>query len=44
MGEIPVGVKVSDDRLKNERKWKLVDIGGFLCEKYAKCFPIVSPI
>ena len=43
IGAIPVGVKVFDDRLKNERKWKSVDIGGFGCEKYAKCFPAVSP-
>ena len=42
-GAIPVGVKVSDGRLKNERKWKSVDVGGFRCEKYAKCFPAVSP-
>ena len=43
IGAIPVSVKVSDDRLKNERKWKSVDIGGNRCEKYAKCFPAVSP-
>lgn len=43
IGAIPVGVNVSDDRLKNERKWKSVDIGGFRCEKLAKCFPAVSP-
>ena len=43
IGAIPVGVKVFGDRLKNERKWKSVDIGGFRCEKYAKCFPAVSP-
>ena len=43
IGAIPVSVKVSDDRLKNERKWKSVDIGGNRCEKYAKCFPSVSP-
>ena len=43
IGAIPVGVKVSDDRLKNEMKWKSVDIGGNRCEKYAKCFPSVSP-
>lgn len=43
IGAIPVDVNVSDDRLKNERKWKSVDIGGFRCEKYAKCFPSVSP-
>ena len=43
IGAIPVGVKVSGDRLKNERKWKLVDIGGFRCEKLAKRFPDVSP-
>ena len=42
-GAIPVGVKVSDGSLKNERKWKSVDIGGNRCEKYAKCFPGVSP-
>lgn len=42
-GAIQVGVKVSDGSLKNERKWKSVDIGGFRCEKYAKCFPAVSP-
>ena len=28
-GAIPVGVKVSDGSLKNGRKWKSVDIGGF---------------
>ena len=28
IGAIPVGVKVSDGSLKNERKWKSVDIGG----------------
>ena len=44
IGAIPVGVKVTDGSLKNERKWKSVDIGGFRCEKYAKCFPSVSPI
>ena len=43
IGAIPVGVKVSGDRLKNERKWKSVDIGGNRCEKYTKCFPDVSP-
>jgi hypothetical protein len=43
IGAIPVGVKVSDGSLKNERKWKSVDIGGFRCEKLAKCFPAVSP-
>jgi hypothetical protein len=43
IGAIPVGVKVSDDRLKNEMKWKSVDIGGNGCEKLAKCFPSVSP-
>ena len=43
IGAIPVGVKVSGDRLKNERKWKSVDIGGNRCEKYAKRFPDVSP-
>ena len=43
IGAIPVGVKVSDGSLKNERKWKSVDIGGNRCEKYAKCFPAVSP-
>ena len=43
IGAIPVGVKVSGGRLKNERKWKSVDIGGFRCEKLAKCFPCVSP-
>ena len=43
IGAIPLGVKVSDDRPKNEMKWKSVDIGGFRCEKYAKCFPSVSP-
>jgi len=43
IGAIPVGVKFSDDRLKNEMKWKSVDIGGNRCEKYAKCFPAVSP-
>ena len=32
IGAIPVGVKVFGDRLKNERKWKSVDIGGFRCE------------
>ena len=42
-GAIPVGVKVSGGRLKNERKWKSVDIGGNRCGKYAKCFPDVSP-
>jgi hypothetical protein len=42
-GAIPVGVKVFDDRMKNERKWESVDIGGNRCEKYAKCFPSVSP-
>ena len=43
IGAIPVGVKVSDGSLKNERKWKSVDIGGNRYEKYAKCFPSVSP-
>ena len=43
IGAIPVGVKVLDNDRKNERKWKSVDIGGFRCEKYAKCFPDVSP-
>ena len=43
IGAIPVGVKVSGDRLKNERKLKSVDIGGNRCEKLAKCFPAVSP-
>ena len=43
IGAIPVGVKVSDGRLKNERKWKSVDIGGNGCEKIAKRFPAVSP-
>ena len=43
IGAIQVGVNVSDDSLKNERKWKSVDIGGNRCEKYAKCFPAVSP-
>ena len=43
IGAIPVGVKVSGDRLKNERKLKSVDIGGFRCGNYAKCFPSVSP-
>lgn len=43
IGAIPVGVKISGNRLKNERKWKSVDIGGNRCEKYAKCFPAVSP-
>ena len=42
-GAIPVGVKVLDGSLKNERKWKSVDIGGNRCEKYAKCFHSVSP-
>ena len=43
IGAIQVSVKVSGDRLKNERKWKSVDIGGFRCENIAKCFPDVSP-
>ena len=43
IGTIPVGVKVLDNDRKNERKWKSVDVGGFRCEKYAKCFPAVSP-
>ena len=43
IGAIPVCVKVSDGSLKNVRKWKSVDIGGFRCEKLAKCFPSVSP-
>lgn len=43
IGAIPVGVKVLDNDRKNERKWKSVDIGGNRCEKYAKCFPAVSP-
>ena len=43
IGAIPVGVKVLGGRLKNERKWKLVDIGGFRCEKLAKRFPSVFP-
>ena len=43
IGAIPVCVKVSDGSLKNKRKWKSVDIGGNRCEKYAKCFPAVSP-
>ncbi len=43
IGAIPVSVKVSNNDWKNERKWKSVDIGGFRCEKIAKCFPAVSP-
>ena len=43
IGAIPVGVKVLGGILKNERKWKLVDIGGFRCENIAKRFPNVSP-
>jgi hypothetical protein len=43
IGAISVGVKVSDDKLKNEMKWKSVDIVGNGCEKLAKCFPSVSP-
>jgi hypothetical protein len=43
IGAVPMGVNVSGDRQKNERKWKSVDIGGNRCEKYAKCFPSVSP-
>ena len=43
IGAIPLGVKVLGGRLKNERKWKSVDIGGNRCEKYAKCFPDISP-
>ena len=43
IGAIPVGVKVLGGILKNERKWKLVDIGGFRCEKLAKRFPSVFP-
>jgi hypothetical protein len=43
IGAISVGVKVSGNNRKNERKWKCVDIGGFRCEKDTKCFPIVSP-
>ena len=42
-GAIQVGVNVSGGSLKNERKWKSVDIGGNRCEKYAKRFPAVSP-
>jgi hypothetical protein len=31
IGAIPVGVNVSGGSLKNERKWKSVDIGGNRC-------------
>lgn len=41
-GAIQVGVKVSGNDWKKMRKWKSVDIGGFRCEKLAKCFPSVS--
>ena len=43
IGAIPVGVKVLGGRLKNERKWKSVDIGGIRRENISKCFPAVSP-
>ena len=43
IGAIPVSVKVSSDKREMTRKWKSVDIGGNRCEKYAKCFPAVSP-
>ena len=43
IGAIPVGVKVLGGRLKNERKWKSVDIGGIRRENISKCFPDVSP-
>lgn len=44
IGAIPAGVKVSDDRLKNEMKWKSVDIGGNGCEKISQMFPQCFPI
>lgn len=44
IGAIPVGVKVLGNDWEKMRKWKSVDIGGNRCEKYAKCFPAVSPI
>jgi hypothetical protein len=43
IGAKPVSVGVSSDKREMTRKWKSVDIGGFRCEKYAKCFPAVSP-
>jgi hypothetical protein len=43
IGAIPVGVKVLGDRLKNERKWKSVDIGGNRCEKICQMFPRCFP-
>lgn len=43
IGAKSVSVDVSNDRREMTRKWKSVDIGGFRCEKYAKCFPSVSP-
>ena len=42
-GAISVGVKVSDGSLKNERKWKSVDIGGNRCEKICQMFPRCFP-
>ena len=43
IGAKPVSVGVSSDKREMTRKWKSVDIGGFRCEKIAKCFPAVSP-
>jgi hypothetical protein len=43
IGAKPVSVGVSSDKREMTRKWKSVDIGGFRCEKYTKCFPDVSP-
>ena len=43
IGAKPVSVGVSSNKREMTRKWKSVDIGGFRCEKYTKCFPDVSP-
>lgn len=44
IGAKPVSVGISSNKREMTRKWKSVDIGGFRCEKLAKCFPSVSPI
>ena len=44
IGATPVGVNVSDGRLKNERKWKSVDIGGNRCKKNSQMFPQRFPL
>jgi len=43
IGAKPLSVGISSYKREMTRKWKSVDIGGFRCEKLAKCFPSVSP-